>query len=724
MRCAAILLAALLFSGQAGAQALIPQTDRAAMAAEAARYPLFQAEFERTRVAVDRAMQGGINVPVPRDPGGGLTHEQHKRNYLTIYGAGVLYAITGEQRYADHARQLLLAYAELYPRLGPHPAAANQVPGRLFWQSLNDSVWLVYAIQGYDAIRGTLSEADRRTIDDHVFRRMARFLSDENPANFDRIHNHATWATAGVGMTGYVLGDRELVEKALLGTDRSGRGGFLRQIDLLFSPDGYYAEGPYYQRYALLPFVVFARAIETNEPERHIFQRRDGLLLKAVRTTIQLSYGGYFFPVNDAMRDKGLDTEELVQGVAIAYGVTRDPAFLSIAQGQGRTVLSADGLAVSRDLAAGHAQPFPFQSALFRDGPNGDQGALAVLRSDPGPRSETLVMKSTSQGMGHGHFDRLNWLLYDNGNAIVTDYGAARFLNIEAKDGGRYLPENDSWAQQTIAHNTLVVNETSHFGTRLRPAEASAPTQLFFQGEGDTRLSTAEEGHAYPGVRFRRTLAQLTVEGFPSPIVVDLLRVDGERSARYDLPLHYAGHLIETGFPLQSNVTTRPVLGEANGYQHLWVDATGTPGADNGRVTWINGGRFYTFHTLPPAGAQMIFAESGANDPRFNLRREPVLILRADDQTDTSFVSLIEPHGAYDAAAETTVASRSRIHGLRHVRADGADIIAFETDGGRAVVLAVADDPSATARHRAVLDGRRLEWTGHFGRFDRTGGGQ
>ena len=73
---------------------------------------------------------------------------------------------------------------------------------------------------------------------------------------------------------------------------------------------------------------------------------------------------------------------------------------------------------------------------------------------------------------------------------------------------------------------------------------------------------------------------------------------------------------------------------------------------------------------------------------------------------------------------ETTVASRSRIRNLRHVRADGADIIAFQTDGGRTVVLALADDTSATVRHRAALDGRTLEWTGHFGRFDRTGGGQ
>lgn len=716
----ALLLAAVPLGAAAQEPVLMRPAEMQAMAQETPRPPLFAAELARVRAEVDAMIRAGVDVPVPRDPGGGETHEQHKRNYKAIHGAGMLYRITGERRYADFARAMLLAYADLYPKLGPHPAAANQVPGRLFWQSLNDSVWLVYSIQGYDAIRGALPEADRRRIDEQLFRRAARFLSDESPQVFNRIHNHATWANAGVGMTGHVLRDRDLVEKALKGLDKSGKAGFLRQLDLLFSPDGYYAEGPYYQRYALQPFVVFAQAIETNEPQRRIFEYRDGILLKAVRAGIQMTYQGHFFPINDALPDKSLRTEELYNGVAIAYAQTRDPSLLSIAEWQGRTILSPQGLVLARDLAAGRAQPFPFRSMLFRDGPDGRQGALAELRSGSGPDDQVLVAKNTSQGMGHGHFDKLNWLLYDNGNAIVTDYGAARFLNIEAKRGGRYLPENDSWAQQTVAHNTLVVNETSHFDAKLEPAEKQAPRQLAFRGEGDTQFSTAEMVGAYDGVRFRRSLVQLKVDGYPTPLVLDLLKVDGDAPARYDLPLHYAGHIIEVGFPLQSNVAVRPVLGKANGYQHLWVDATGAPAAGNAFLTWINDGRFYTYRTLPIAGSRLILAESGANDPEFNLRREPVLIHRVDGATDATFVSLIEPHGAYDPSAETTVASRSRVSGLRHRRSGAADVIELDLAGGRTLIIAIADDPAAGARHSINLNGRRHSWRGHVGRFEQS----
>ncbi len=721
---AALLLAATPFPASAAASGdakpvLIDASAMAAMRDEAMRYPLFARELARTKAEVDAAMRAGIVVPVPKDPGGGYTHEQHKRNYKAIYEAGLLYRITGEKAYADFVREMLLAYAKLYPTLGPHPAATRkQSAGRLFWQTLNDSVWLVYAVQGYDAIRDTLSAADRATIDTNVFAAMAHFLSDGSPRLFNRIHNHATWADAGVGMTGYVLRDHDLVEKALLGLDKSGKGGFLRQLNLLFSPDGYYTEGPYYQRYALLPFVLFAHAIEANEPQRHIFQYRDGIIPKAIRTTIQLTYKGYFFPLNDAMRDKSLRTEELYHAVAIGYGATQEPGLLSIAKWQGRTVLTPEGLAVARDLAAGKAKPFPFRSLLLRDGPKGDQGALAILRSGPEADAEVLVAKNSAQGMGHGHFDKLSWILYANGDPVVTDYGAARFLNIEAKEGGRYLPENESWAKQTIAHNTLVVNETSHFGADGKLGETRAPRQIAFVGEGATQLSTAEMVGAYPGVRFRRTLAQLKVEGFTDPIVIDLLKVDGDKPARYDLPLHYAGHIIDVGFALKSNVAERPVLGKANGYQHLWVDAVGTPGADDATLTWLLDGRFYTYRMLPPEGARVILAESGANDPHFNLRREPVLIERLDGAEDATFVAMLEPHGVYDPSAETTVGSHSRIAALRRTRASDADVVTVQLEDDRVIRLAIADDADPAKAHHATVDGQRLEWTGHWARFD------
>lgn len=701
---------------------LVSPADWQAMAQAGDRYPMFAAEIARVEAEVRAGMAAGVNVPQPVDPGGGASHEQHKANYKLIAGAGALYRITGDRAYADFARDILLAYADLYPTLGLHPVERSSVRGKLFWQALNDSVWLVYGSQGYDAIRDTLSAEDRQRIDDDVFRRMANFLSSDNAEYFDRIHNHATWATAGVGQTGYVLRDPELVRRALDGTGRSqGDAGFLRQVDLLFSPDGYYAEGPYYQRYALAPFIIFARAIQQNEPDRGIFRRRDGVLLKAVDSLLQATYDGLIVPINDAMPDKGIRSEEIVTGVAIAYSQTQDPGLLTIAREQGRTLLSPDGLAIARGVAEGQAQPFDFRPMQLRDGPNGDLGNLVFFRAN-GPNGQALVMKNTQQGQGHGHFDRLNWLFYDNGNSVVTDYGAARFLNIEAKEGGRYLPENDSWAMQTVAHNTLVVNGQSHFGADWRVGEEHGTTPLLFELDEahGVQIASGRTADAYPGVVLTRTLAMVSHPDLNFPIAIDLMRADGNSPALYDLPLHFNGHIITQGFEARRALAERPVLGDRAGYEHLWVDAQSEAAEGSRSLTWLLDGRFYTYRFAASAPTRALLVESGANDPDFNLRREQALIRRMDGQADASFVAVLEPHGAYDGTAETVSGSTSRIRDIARARGDGAELIVITLASGKTLALGIADDPAgATQRHRIQSGGQTYEWTGAWARFDR-----
>jgi len=676
---------------------------------------LFDAEVARSREFLADMMRGGIDVPVPKDVGGGATHEQHKENYRAIYEAGQLYRLFGDRRYLDFSRSMLLAYAELYPTLGPHPARANEHSGRLFWQVLNDAVWLVNAIQGYELIRGDLTEPDREKID-RLFRQVADFLSIESVDTFDRIHNHATWATAGVGMTGYVLGDRSLVERALKGSRQDGSAGFLRQIDVLLSPDGYYAEGPYYQRYALWPFMVFANAIEKHDPQVEIFKRRGGVLLQAVRTAIDLTYNSHFLPLNDALKEKGLDTEELYQGVAIAYAYSRDPELLWIAAQQGRVALSAEGQLVATDLAAGKARRFQFRSRLLRDGADGLSGAVALLRSGDYDNGQLLVAKNGSQGMGHGHFDRLNWLYYDDGQEVITDYGAARFLNIAAKDGGRYLPENDSWAKQSIAHNVLVVDGRSHFDSDLTSAEAHPAEQLYFAQSDSLSVSIGRSSDAYPDVTMTRALALVAIPGFEKPVVVDLLRVESARTHRYDLPLHFKGQLLQLGPAFETYTTNRPVLGDGFGYQHVWVDATARQ-QDQPFVTWQTGNRFHTWHWAPVSGSTIVIGESGANDPRFNLRREPLLIQRVKDASNALFAGVLEGHGLYDPASERVTGSSSQIASLRAGTVDDADVMIVKTKTGSRVAIAVAHSMNPSLSHRVRFDGETLNWTGPVARI-------
>ncbi len=679
--------------------------------------PSFDDTIKEAKHRVNAQMALPVTIPVPKDAGGGYTHEKHKENAKLIYDSSALYTLTGARKYADYAAKMMSAYADVYPGWGIHPAKKEQSPGRMFWQNLNESWWLVHVAQGYDAIKDTLSDEQREHIENDLLRNVADFLSEGSPETFDKIHNHGTWATAAVGLTGYAIGDKDYSEKALLGLDKSGNTGFLKQLDMLFSPDGYYNEGPYYQRYALMPFVLFSQAVEKNEPERHIFDYRDGIVLKAIYTTIQLSYNGLFFPINDAIKDKGIATTELVYGVAIAYDRNQDKQLLSIAANQGKFVLTPESRAVSDALVAGEAKPFDYKTMRLRDGANGDQGALDILRASPDADSLTAIAKNTSQGLGHGHFDKLGLLVYDAGHEILSDYGAARFLNVEAKYGGHYLPENNAYAKQTVAHNTLVVDESSHFGGITSEGNKYAPHLGTFLNSDNLKITTADIDSAYEGVTLHRSVAMINDKAFAKPVILDLVSADAEGSHQYDLPFHYNGQLVETNFKLQAYPLSRKPLGTANGYQYLWQTADAKPVDDLSQVTFLLDKRFYSVTSQVPQSTEIIFTETGANDPNFNLRREQAFILRNTQSGGVDYVSVIEPHGEYNPTVEYTLESHSRVKSVRQYDGETAKLVLVTTKQGQKIGLGISQDMTGDTAHTVTVDGEDMSWSGPYHLF-------
>ena len=651
----------------------------------------FADTFEQVKAKVDAQLTQAINIPVPKDSGGGFTHERHKKNYRLMYDAGIVYQLTQNEHYANYVRDMLLGYAELYPSLPLHPKRkkGKTNPGKLFWQSLNEAVWLVYTSQAYDMILSSLSDSDKNKIETGLFRPIVKFLSVDSPKTFNKVHNHGTWLTAAVGMTGYVLGEPEWVEQALYGLDKSGKGGFLRQLDELFSPEGYYNEGPYYQRYALMPFVTFAKAIENNQPERKIFAYRDGIILKAIDTTIQLSYNKLFFPINDAIKSKGIYTIELVHGVTIAYGFTQDTDLLDIAKLQDQVILTGDGLKVSQALDAGLATSYRFKSKAFGDGADGKQGALVIMRQKS-QGEQALLFKPAAQGLGHGHFDKLTWQFYDKGNEIVSDYGAARFLNVEAKSGGGYLPENKTFAKQTVAHNTVVVDEKSHFNGKVKTGNKHHPELLFFAKNKQGSMSSAQIDTAYKDVSLKRTMALVKLPEIKKPLVIDIFDVKSDKkSHQLDLPLHYQGQLIDTNFTVDTHTKSISALGDKNGYQHLWLTANSQPEKGLAKVTWLNdNGKFYTQTAIVDGNTEVLFTRIGANDPQFNLRNESGFIYRKKATKQHRFISVLEPHGQYNPSKEFTIAAQSTITALSYQIEGDIELIEVGLTTGQRYLLA------------------------------------
>lgn len=675
----------------------------------------------RTSVAevirnADKAISGKIVVPFPKDPAGGYTHEKHKQNAADMQNAGLAYQLTGEKKYALFVDEMLKKYAELYPTLDIHPEQRNSWPGKLFWQGLNEAVWMVSALQAYDAVYETLTKKEHEFIEQQLFRKVVDFFLEYRGAAFDLMHNHGTWAITAVGMTGLLLDNDNLVDMALYGYNKDGKSGFLKQLDMLFSPSGYYEEGPYYQRYAMTPFMLFAQTLEYNRPDLHIMKYRDGVLLKAVETLMQLSSeSGTFFPINDAIKEKDFKSSELVPVLDIAYLYGKDKTYLDIANQQRKVSVSEAGLEVAKALDKGKPDPFERKSMFIADGADGTRGGIGLMRQ--GHKRPTVFFKFASQGMGHGHFDRLSFMLYDQGQEILTDYGAARFVNVATKDGGRYLKENKTWAKQTIAHNTMVVNETSDFNLNLKKAEANSPHLLFYDiSDPDFQIFSAVDSASYDHVVLHRTMV-LTKIG-KDPVVLDIFNctsnVDGNT---FDYALHYKGQPTAFSFDLTPSLTEKKVMGEKNGYQHLWGDAVSKDfdSQDVASFTFLEKERFYTISTVVDDHSKIYLTQLGANDPNFNLRNERGLIIRNSNKKNQLSFTAIEQHGRYVSSQEYSRGSEPDINDMSIVYQD-QDKAVFRYEAGKhsILVLLCLNPEKAEAKKEVVINGQKLSWKGWF----------
>ena len=703
----------------------------ASMRSEYGTVPLFDQTVEMAKELVDSEIEKGIHVPVPKDLAGGYTHERHKANFFSMQKAGVLFQITGEEKYAMYVRDMLLQYAEIYPTLGKHPATRSYARGKFFWQCLNDANWLVYSSQAYDCIYSWLDRKTVKKLNQELFRPYAEYISIENPQFFNRIHNHSTWGNAAVGMIGLVMGDEELVDWALYGLDVQVPGdyvkdndggaiqlegqqsaGFLAQINHAFSPDGYYTEGPYYQRYAMYPFLIFAQGLANKKPDLKIMDYREGLLIKAVYALInQTNSAGAFFPINDAQKGMSLNSRELVNAISMAYHFGgQDLQLLSLIKKQGRVPLNDAGLSAAKGIQKGEIVPFEFKSIELSDGADGNEGAIGVLRS----QDVTLMMKYAKHGMGHGHFDRLGFLLYDGSEEVVQDYGSARWVNIEHKDGGGYLKENSSWAKQTVAHNTLVVDKDSHFDGNVEAAERSSGTPYYFSSGDQIEIVSAKEFNAYEGVAMQRTMAVLSIDELERPLIVDLFTTEAPDGTRYDLPLYYVGELMSTNQEITTNIELVP-MGNNDGYQHLWREGQAQIQGSQLKMTWFNQKNFYSLTSIPISGDELIFTRIGANDPNFNLRRDPGIILRRTG-SNTLFASLIELHGAYSYSDEIPVNSFSSISSFKVLHFDDEYVVVqFELLSGEIYQFGISlKEVASDTEHSLTTDVGTLGWTGVY----------
>lgn len=227
-------------------------------------------------------------------------------------------------------------------------------------------------------------------------------------------------------------------------------------------------------------------------------------------------------------------------------------------------------------------------------------GGFAVLRQNAAdPMAPAVNLAYGPYGSGHDHPDRLHFDLYGRGEILCPDAGSWGYDN----------PMHVTWANQTIAHNTLTVDEVSQEpqGTSTGVFQAEKGDQrvfgvlrLFHPGTR-AKVVRATCDTAYEGVTMDRTLCVV------GPYVLDLFRARSDQEHTYDLALHGPGEV-------RSEASLALVKGPlaARGYNHLTQVRQGQPPAGTFRADFRREKNALLLLQAHPAGGEILLARDPA----------------------------------------------------------------------------------------------------------------
>ena len=127
------------------------------------------------------------------------------------------------------------------------------------------------------------------------------------------------------------------------------------------------------------------------------------------------------------------------------------------------------------------------------------------------------------------------------------------------------------------------------------------------------------------------------------------------------------------------------------------------------QFTFLNNRTYYTISSLIDGTASLFFTRTGANDPNFNLRREPAFIIRKNG-SGQSFISVIEIHGKFDPVIEFSTNSYSAVQKMKLLENGDSSLIEIIINGKRLLIAQSNKDFNKTTKHSV----KEISWTGPF----------
>ena len=525
------------------------------------------------------------------------------RNHRLIgsaYAAAVLWVMSGDMAFQQHARAILTAYAQNYPDYPVHGINAGQ--GRVMGQSLDEAVWSIPAAWTFDLIRDSLSAEEEIFIRERLLHGLGDHLLTQL---WTRIHNIQCWHLAGLATIGVVLDEDRYLQPVF-----EAQWGFAAQIEQGVMADGWWWEGsPHYHFYTLQAITSLGMAVRYRHPELLDNPR----LKKMFSAPVEMLRADFSLPAfNDGWYNitetGGLAESQYVKVYERAYGFWQEPLYLQVMTHIYSRYTKRDEVDALLFGAETLPEPLPMPAASVVQATSG----YAILKSSDNQRQ--LILKYGQHGGGHGHPDKLALDLWAYGQRLSPDLGTP----------GYGIAMNNSWYRHTLSHNTVLLDSTNQLeltGELLRFEQTDTHTLV----EAVANFPASEDA-VWSDVRLRRVIL------WKDAYFIDVVLVNCSQAHTIDLAWHHTGALSLEGLAAVS------VVFEQNGYAHLKnirsTDAT------QWHAQWHNPAT--AMWAFNPVGT-ITYATDAPGNPTSDVMS---LILRRVVSDRAVFISVIEPFAA------------------------------------------------------------------------------
>ncbi|MBT3603778.1 MAG: hypothetical protein HOE48_05315 [Candidatus Latescibacteria bacterium] len=552
----------------------------------------------------------------------------HQDLSQALLSLGVYYALTGEQDAARKAAQILLGYAEQYPH---YPIRDHNLKSdtdwatKVSWGTLGESVWLIPVCAGYDLIRdaGVFMPAEHQAIREQLLRPAARLIMKHNIG----IHNIQCWHNAAIGSAGLMLRDRDLVSFAV-----ESEVGVLEQIKQGVLSDGFWHEGSWgYHFYGMRPLLAWVETLRNcglDLYDMHLKRMFDAPL-KAMLPDGSLP----------AFHDSGgPHLRATAPSYEVGFARYQDPALAWPLIGESRDSLQA--------LLYG-AETLPKEIPETGRSTHLNRSGFVYLRQGEKDDPNYLALDYGPHGGGHGHPDKLGFVLYGAGQVLAPDPGSVAYG----------IPIYQKWYKQTVSHNTLLVNQKSQI-------PCTGQLDVLANGKDfDVVRISAEE--AYEGVRLSRTVL------FLGNTTLFLDRMTGGQHHMFDWVLHCRGQL-RTDF---KRSRSKESIGEGDGYELIEDVRLGAP-EGNWRATWRTEDAGLRLSMVGSRNPTEVISGRGYDNAGDGLgtpgeSQTPLIIARRRVRRRTTFGAVLQVFKQRPVAEELSVANVSpsrRARGLTLTR--------------------------------------------------------